>query len=77
MVDSDYFQKILEKLEVMELELRQLTSKIDTIDAKDLPKRMNKVESDLGNLKVNQAKVYAGITVIAFLVPLLLKVFLK
>lgn len=61
-MDGEYLKKILDKLDMMEMELKSLTSKIDTLDAKDLPARMNSIEKQVGQLQVNQAKVFAGIT---------------
>lgn len=72
-MEDSYLKKILDKLDLMEIELKELTSKIDTLNAKDLPARMNRVENKVSGIEVKQAKVYAGITVIAFLVPIALK----
>lgn len=72
-MEDSYLKKILDKLELMEHELKQLTSQIDTLNAKDLPVRTDRLERKVSDIEVKQAKVYAGITVIAFLVPIALK----
>lgn len=72
-MESEYFTKILDKLDTMEGELRNLTKKTDILHAKDLPTRMNTVEQQLSEVKVVQARFFAGITTLAFVIPLALK----
>lgn len=72
-MENEYLKKILEKLDNMEDDIKTLAQETAILHAKDLPSRMNSVESQLSEVKVVQARFFAGITTLAFIVPIALK----
>lgn len=65
--------KIPDKLEAIDQEIKIMTKIVTNLNAKDLPQRVKSLEKELSDLKINQARFLTGIALLAFIIPILLK----